>query len=141
MEISINIPDVICAIGIVPIFKTLSILILSMKILANEYKQIYSRKIVPFFIVFNFESIKNSVIKIIMLQIDSYKNVGLKNSFILYSIGLALYGINNFQGSSVGEPNASELKKFPHLPSICPEISPKHNKSAYLKKSKLCFFA
>ena len=32
-------------------------------------------------------------------------------------------GINNFQGKSVGIPNASLLKKFPNLPIDCPSIT------------------
>ena len=31
-------------------------------------------------------------------------------------------GINNFHGEFVGRPNASLLKKLPHLPIDCPRI-------------------
>ena len=40
-----------------------------------------------------------------------------------------------------GIPKASELKKFPHLPIICPKIKPNENISQYFKIGKLYFFA
>ena len=101
----------------------------------------YKKKIIPFFLsVPCFFSIMYRQISTIIFSSDSYKNVGWKYSKFLYSIGLNAYGIYNFQGNEVGSPNASELKKFPHLPIICPVINPKENKSANLKKFSLCFF-
>ena len=47
-------------------------------------------------------------------------------------------GMNNFQGKSVGIPNASLLKKLPHLPIDWPRIIDGINIS--IKVFKLIFF-
>ena len=56
----------------------------------------------------------------------------------IHSKGLFWIGINNFQGKFVGTPNASLLKKFPHLPIDCPRIIEGINIS--IKVFKLIFF-
>ena len=121
-----------------PTLSMLSVLIVSTNILTNEYKIIYEKKIISFFLFSPFFfCINNIVISTNMFKIDSYKNVGGNYSYVLYSNGLSVYGIYSFQGKFVGNPNASELKKLPQRPNICPVINPKENKSAILKKFSL----
>lgn len=55
------------------------------------------------------------------------------------SVGLWVIGIKSFQGKFVGAPNASELKKFPHLPILCAKAVPHKNESMSCKKDILYF--
>lgn len=90
----------------------LSVLRLSIIALANEYIIRYKYVICP--LNFLFLDIFVSIINIVSVTIDSYKNVGCTS---IYS---PAWYIPILHGRFVLLPYASTFIKFPHLPIACP---------------------
>lgn len=104
--------DKACDILIGPNIK-LSVLSPSIIALANEYIIKYKYVICP--LNFLFLDITVSIINIVSVDIDSYKNVGCTSIYFPASY------IPILHGKFVCVPYASAFMKFPHLPIACPK--------------------
>ena len=106
------ITDKACDILIGPSIR-LSVLIPSIIALVNEYIIKYKYVICP--LNFLFLDIIVSIINIVSVVIDSYKNVGCTSIYFPVSY------IPILHGRFVCVPYASTFTKFPHLPIACPK--------------------
>ena len=104
--------DKACDILIGPNIK-LSVLSPSIIALANEYIIKYKYVICP--LNFLFLDTTVSIINIVSVDIDSYKNVGCTSIYFPASY------IPILHGKFVCVPYASTFMKFPHLPIACPK--------------------